>query len=179
MPTIRGAEQGSTKRYSSLSDERMVYKRLETVRTDWTPLAQDFQKQLYSLIFHQQPYQKFIRRYITSTLEGKFDDKLIYRERLRHKLSDYQRNVPPHVRAARLADEYNLQHNRPLQYQSGGWIRYVMMQSGPEPLENLHSSPDYDHYINKQIQPIADAVLSILQDNFTTLFTGQIVMPFS
>ncbi|AKH62763.1 MULTISPECIES: DNA polymerase II [Photorhabdus] len=178
MPTIRGAEQGSKKRYAGLSGDRMVYKGLETVRTDWTPLAQDFQKQLYSLIFHKQPYQEFIRGYVTSTLKGKFDDKLTYRKRLGRKLSDYQRNVPPHVRAARLADEYNLQHNRPLQYQNGGWISYVMTQSGPEPLENLHSPLDYDHYINKQLQPIADAILPFLQDDFITLLTGQIVMPF-
>ncbi|WP_369973519.1 hypothetical protein [Photorhabdus sp. CRCIA-P01] len=57
-------------------------------------------------------------------------------------------------------------------------ISYVMTLSGPEPLENLHSSPDYDHYINKQLQPIADAILPFLQDDFITLLTGQMVMPF-
>lgn len=44
MPTIRGAEQGSKKRYAGListpTGDQMVYKGLETVRTDWTPLAQ-------------------------------------------------------------------------------------------------------------------------------------------
>lgn len=45
MPTIRGAEQGSKKRYAGLviradGSEEVVYKGLETVRTDWTPLAQ-------------------------------------------------------------------------------------------------------------------------------------------
>jgi DNA polymerase-2 len=45
MPTVRGAEEGSKKRYAGLvaradgSDE-MVFKGLETVRTDWSPLAQ-------------------------------------------------------------------------------------------------------------------------------------------
>lgn len=44
MPTIRGAEQSSKKRYVSLviradGSEEVVYKRLETVRTDWTPLT--------------------------------------------------------------------------------------------------------------------------------------------
>ncbi|WP_225815875.1 hypothetical protein [Photorhabdus antumapuensis] len=38
-------------------------------------------------------------------------------------------------------------------------ISYVMTLSEPELLENLHLSPDYDHDINKQIQPIADAIL--------------------
>ena len=46
MPTIRGADTGSKKRYAGLIQEgdkqRMVFKGLETVRTDWTPLAQQF-----------------------------------------------------------------------------------------------------------------------------------------
>ena len=36
---------------------KMVYKGTETVRTDWTPLAQQFQQQLYQRIFKRQPYQ--------------------------------------------------------------------------------------------------------------------------
>ena len=44
MPTIRGMETGSKKRYAGLSHNKMVFKGLETVRTDWTPLAQAFQK---------------------------------------------------------------------------------------------------------------------------------------
>ncbi|MFI8415152.1 DNA polymerase II [Serratia sp. NPDC078593] len=178
MPTIRGAEQGSKKRYAGLivnadGSEHMVYKGLETVRTDWTPLAQQFQQQLYQLIFKQQPYQDFVREYVAKTLNGEFDDRLVYRKRLRRRLEEYQRNVPPHVRAARMADEYNRQQNRPLQYQSGGWISYVMTLSGPEPLETLRSAIDYDHYLERQLQPVADAILPFLHDDFATLVTGQ------
>ncbi len=178
MPTIRGAEQGSKKRYAGLSGEKMVFKGLETIRSDWTPLAQYFQKELYSRIFHRQPYKDFILEYVAKIHSGEFDDRLIYRKRLRRKLSDYQRNVPPHVRAARLADEYNLKMQRPQQYQNGGWISYVITKSGPQPLEILTDSPDYEHYINKQIMPIADAILPFLQDDFNTLLTGQMSMLF-
>lgn len=178
MPTVRGAEQGSKKRYAGLSGDKVIFKGLETVRTDWTPLAQIFQKELYTLIFHQKPHQNYIREYIAKTLAGEFDDHLVYRKRLRRKLSEYQRNVPPHVRAARLADEYNQQHNRPLQYQNGGWINYIITRSGPEPLENQTSPPDYEHYINKQLMPIADAILPFIQDDFMTLLTGQMSISF-
>ncbi|MDC9590048.1 DNA polymerase II [Xenorhabdus sp. XENO-10] len=193
MPTVRGAEQGSKKRYAGLSGDKVIFKGLETVRTDWTPLAQIFQKELYTLIFHQrscqkqscqkqshrkQSHQNYIREYIAKTLTGEFDDRLVYRKRLRRNLSDYQRNVPPHVRAARLADEYNQQHNRPLQYQNGGWINYVITQSGPEPLENQTSALDYEHYIHKQLKPIADAILPFIHDDFMPLLTGQMSMSF-
>ncbi|MBH2749254.1 DNA polymerase II [Serratia marcescens] len=178
MPTIRGAEQGSKKRYAGLiaradGQEEMVYKGLETVRTDWTPLAQEFQQQLYQRIFKQQPYQDYVRDYVGKTLNGDFDDQLVYRKRLRRKLEDYQRNVPPHARAARIADDYNRSQGRPLQYQNGGWISYVMTVAGPEPLETRHSPIDYQHYLERQLQPVADAILPFLHDDFTTLVTGQ------
>jgi DNA polymerase-2 len=178
MPTIRGAEQVSKKRYAGLivkpdGSEEMVYKGLETVRTDWTPLAQQFQQLLYQRIFKQQPYQDFVREYVSKTLNGDFDDRLVYRKRLRRKLDEYQRNVPPHVRAARIADDYNRQQGRPLQYQSGGWISYVMTVAGPEPLETQQSAIDYQHYLDRQLQPVADAILPFLHDDFTTLVTGQ------
>nr|WHS71241.1 DNA polymerase II [Serratia marcescens] len=178
MPTIRGAEQGSKKRYAGLiaradGEEEMVYKGLETVRTDWTPLAQQFQQQLYQRIFKRQPYQDYVRDYVGKTLNGDFDDQLVYRKRLRRKLDDYQRNVPPHARAARIADDYNRSQGRPLQYQNGGWISYVMTVAGPEPLETRHSSIDYQHYLERQLQPVADAILPFLHDDFTTLVTGQ------
>lgn len=112
----------------------MVFKGLETVRTDWTPLAQQFQQSLYLRIFKQQPYQEYIRETVRQLLEGELDSQLVYSKRLRRPLGDYQRNVPPHVRAARIADEQNLKLARPLQYQNGGRIKYVMATSGRNPL---------------------------------------------
>lgn len=178
MPTVRGAEMGSKKRYAGLSQDTMIFKGLETIRSDWTPLAQIFQKELYTRIFHRQPYREFISEYIQAIRSGLYDERLIYRKRLRRKLSDYQRNVPPHVRAARQADEYNLKLQRPLQYQNGGWISYIITQAGPEPLETVTAHPDYEHYILKQIKPIADAILPFLQDDFDTILTGQITLLF-
>ena len=178
MPTIRGAEEGSKKRYAGLvvhSDgrEEMVYKGLETVRSDWSPLGRRFQQELYQRIFHRQPHQDYIRDYVRRTLSGEFDELLIYRKRLRRQLDDYERNVPPHVRAARLADEYNDRMNRPRQYQRGGWISYVISVNGPEPLEVRHAPIDYDHYVTRQLQPVADAILPFVNDDFSTLVGGQ------
>jgi DNA polymerase-2 len=82
-------------------------------------------------------------------------------------------NLPPQVRAARIADEYNLRLGRPRQYQNGGWIRYVMTKNGPEPLEVRRSSIDYEHYLTKQLQPIADSILLPLGEDFTTLTSPQ------
>ena len=178
MPTVRGAEEGSKKRYAGLTrakdgSEELVFKGLETVRTDWTPLAQQFQRELYRRVFKREPYADYIREYVRRTLSGEFDDKLVYRKRLRRPLDDYERNVPPHVRAARVADEFNRAKGRPLQYQSGGWISYVMTVAGPQPLETLAAPVDYAFYVTRQLQPIADAILAMLGDDFDTVTSGQ------
>ncbi|WLI31317.1 DNA polymerase II [Pseudomonas rhodesiae] len=178
MPTIRGAEEGSKKRYAGLvvrSDghEEMIYKGLETVRSDWSPLARQFQQELYRLIFDRKPHQVYIRDYVRRTLSGELDELLVYRKRLRRRLDDYERNVPPHVRAARLADDYNDRLGRPRQYQRGGWISYVISVNGPEPLEVRQAPIDYDHYVTRQLQPVADAILPFVNDDFSTLVGGQ------
>ncbi len=178
MPTVRGSDEGSKKRYAGLvqradGTEDLVFKGLETVRTDWTPLAQQFQQELYRRIFKEEPYRDYVRDYAERTLRGQQDELLVYRKRLRRGLEDYERNVPPHVRAARIADEFNAAQGRPLQYQNRGWIRYLMTTAGPEPLETRRAAIDYAHYLDKQLQPIADAILPFLGDSFVGLTSRQ------
>ena len=178
MPTVRGSDEGSKKRYAGMvvkpdGSEDLVFRGLEAVRTDWTPLAQQFQQELYLRIFKGQEYREYVRDYVERTVGGDFDELLVYRKRLRRPLEDYQRNVPPHVRAARIADEYNARQGRPLQYQNRGWIRYLMTVAGPEPLETRRSPLDYEHYITRQLQPVADAILPFLGDDFAALTSRQ------
>ena len=45
-----------------------------------------------------------------------------------------------------------------------------------ETLDPRQSPIDYDHYITKQLQPIADAILPFLDDDFDTLLTGQMAL---
>lgn len=178
MPTIRGTDEGSKKRYAGLTidldgSEEVVYRGLETARSDWTPLAQQFQQGLYLRIFKAEPYEEFVRNYVARTTSGELDDLLVYTKRLRRRLGDYTRNVPPQVRAARLADAYNAKLGRPSQYQNGGRINYVMTINGPEPLECLQSRVDYQHYLTRQLQPIADSILVHIGQSFEQLVAVQ------
>ncbi|MBD1554297.1 DNA polymerase II [Pseudomonas typographi] len=181
MPTIRGTEEGSKKRYAGWvggSEPRLVFKGLETVRSDWSPLAQRFQQELYRRVFLGEPFDDYIRDYVRQTLAGELDEWLVLRKRLRRPLADYQRNVPPHVRAARLADEHNDRLGRPRQYQRGGWISYVIATHGPEPLEARQSPLDYEHYLNRQLRPVADAILPFLGRRFDEFMGTQLVWSF-
>ncbi|HDM8131388.1 TPA: DNA polymerase II [Vibrio harveyi] len=177
MPTIRGAETGSKKRYAGLigegEKERIIFKGLESARTDWTPLAQRFQNTLYQMIFHGEDPNDYVREMVEKTNSGEFDDQLVYQKRLRRKLHEYQKNIPPQVRAARLADDINAKLGRPLQYQNRGRIEYLITVNGPEPHEYRNSPIDYQHYIDKQLKPIADAILPFIGTDFEQLSAPQ------
>ncbi|EKO3868225.1 DNA polymerase II [Vibrio harveyi] len=177
MPTIRGAETGSKKRYAGLigegEKERIIFKGLESARTDWTPLAQRFQNTLYQMIFHGEDPSDYVREMVEKTNSGQFDDQLVYQKRLRRKLHEYQKNIPPQVRAARLADDINAKLGRPLQYQNRGRIEYLITVNGPEPHEYRNSPIDYQHYIDKQLKPIADAILPFIGTDFEQLSAPQ------
>ena len=178
MPTIRGSSEGSKKRYAGLKysggKETLVFKGLETVRSDWTPLAKEFQYTLYSMVFGHEDVSEYIRQFISDTRAGKKDDQLIYRKRLRRRLDEYVKNVPPHVKAARKADEQNKQLGKELRYQYKGWIAYYITLNGPEPTEYRTSTIDYEHYIDKQIRPVAEAILPFVGLSFDEIASSQL-----
>ncbi len=177
MPTIRGSEAGSKKRYAGLvvekGSEKLVFKGLETVRTDWTKLARDFQSELFKLVFHDGDPSEVIRQRVQATMNGQLDDDLVYSKQLRRRLNQYVKNVPPQVRAARMADERNRDLGKTLEYQNKGWLSYIITVNGPEPIEYLVSPIDYQHYIDKQLKPIADGILPFVGLDFDALISQQ------
>ncbi len=170
MPTVRGMPTGSKKRYAGLvsnenGNNTLVVKGLEAARTDWTPLARDFQRTLFELIFNDQPFEQFVRDTATALLNGERDADISYRKRLRRKLDDYQRNVPPHVQAA-----------RKMRTKPGSWVSYVITRNGPEPTDNITALPDYQHYMDKQLAPAADGILQFMGTSFSAITDAQMQM---
>jgi DNA polymerase II len=178
MPTVRGSDKGSKKRYAGLiinnnGDRNITFKGLETVRTDWTELARNFQAELFKLIFNDQDYKEYIKKYVTDLKEGKMDESLIYRKRLRQRLKDYQKNIPPHAQAAIKAEAYFSKSNLPSRYKNASWIEYAITNNGPETLEHLTSPLNYEHYIEKQLTPIANNILNALGASIEPIIQNQ------
>jgi DNA polymerase-2 len=157
----RGAETGAKKRYAGLvvkdEIENVEFVGMEFVRSDWTKLAKEFQIELYEKVFKGEDVEDWIREVIQNLKSGKLDDKLIYRKRLRKEVDEYIKNVPPHARAAKLLNEPR------------DVIYYAITQRGPIPIELKHNDFDYEHYIDKQLKPIADSVLLLLNKNFDAI----------
>lgn len=179
MPTVRGSDQGSKKRYAGMvvSDDQevsLVFKGLESVRSDWSALAREFQQKLYLRLFKDEPLEEYVSETVARVQSGELDDQLVLRRRLRRKLDDYVRNVPPHVRAARLADQHRSEQGLEPRYAQGGWIEYLMTVNGPEPLAYTTSAPDYDFYVDRQLAPIADAVLNLQGSSLEQIIDKQL-----
>ncbi|MCZ6724041.1 MAG: DNA polymerase II, partial [Gammaproteobacteria bacterium] len=178
MPTVRGSDQGSKKRYAGLIDDgqgnrTIHYKGLETVRTDWTGLARNFQQTLYQLVFDGVEYENYILQTISELRAGNFDGQLVYRKRLRKKLSEYLKNIPPHAQAAIKAEAVFKQSGEPSRYRNRSWIEYVITVSGAEALECQQSKLDYDHYIEKQLTPIVDTILNAIGSSMEAVTSQQ------
>lgn len=168
MPTIRGMSTGSKKRYAGLvnrgDESHLVIKGLEAVRTDWTPLARSFQRELLWRIFHDEPWESLVVDTAEALGHGRLDDQLVYHKRLRKPLESYVRNVPPHVQAARKIRK------------PGRWIHYVITENGPEPTGHLTAPINYQHYLDRQLAPAADTILHFLDTNFARVASPQLQM---
>ncbi|MEK6952796.1 MAG: DNA polymerase II, partial [Nanoarchaeota archaeon] len=166
MPKVRSGKKGAKKRYAGLvkkdGKEEMEIVGLEFARSDWTEAAQIFQKELLNKVFHKQEPSLFIKKFVSDLREGKYDNKLVYRKQIRKELGSYVKITPQHVFAARLlGDKFE-----------GNLVEYYITTNGPEPKQLLKHKLDYDHYINKQIKPIADTVLVFFNLNFEELLKG-------
>lgn len=162
IPALRlrsSEEQAAKKRYAGLLEkdgkEEIEIIGLEAIRGDWTEAAGDFQRQLLLKVFKKESPELFIKEYVKKIKQGKLDEKLIYRKSIRKELSEYTKTTPPHVKAARQLDTLD-----------STIIQYYVTTAGPEPLQKLKHKIDYEHYIVKQIAPIANQVLSLLGKNF-------------
>ena len=168
MPTLRGSTRGSAKRYAGLVRDpdgapQVIIKGLEAVRTDWTPLARAFQAELLRRAFLDEPWRDYVLTMRNDLMEGKLDEQLVYHKRLRRQLDEYAANVPPHVKAAR-------QLGRPVRE-----IHYVITTKGPEPTIQRSGAPlDYQHYLERQLGPAADALLACFGTDFDAIAGDQL-----
>ncbi|HLG33185.1 MAG TPA: DNA polymerase II [Ignavibacteriaceae bacterium] len=161
LTPARGSETGAKKRYAGLvvidGEEKLEFVGMEFVRSDWTKMAKKFQTELYFKIFNNEEVDEWIRSFVNRLKNCEFDDKLVYKKRLRKDVEEYTKNVPQHVKAARMLTE------------SGGTVYYVITKRGPIPVELKHNDIDYQHYIDKQLKPIADSVLVLLGESFDSI----------
>jgi DNA polymerase-2 len=159
LPRARHSTRGASKRYAGLKTggdtEGVEFVGMEVVRRDWTALAKRVQRELYQRLFADQPVDAYLADIVARVRRGELDEELVYHKNLRKDTEDYTATTPPHVAAARKS-------SRPL----GRSIRYLVTTAGAEPLDNLTHPIDREHYVQKQVRPVAEPVLETLGLHF-------------
>lgn len=159
IPTMRGSDEGAKKRYAGIlikdGKEEMSFTGMEFVRGDWTDLSKKFQMELFEKVFRKEEVSGYIKKFVEDLRKGKYDGLLIYKKNINKPLSEYTKTTPPHVKAA-----------RQLKKLTSNQIQYIMTVNGPEPIEKLKHKPDYEHYVEKQLKPIADTILPVYNKTF-------------
>lgn len=160
LPRARNSERGASKRYAGLrqgkgGDNTVEFVGMEAVRSDWTALAKQVQRELYHRLFTDQPVEAYLVDVVQRVRTGALDDTLVYRKNLRKRAQEYTATTPPHVAAARKSRQ-----------PAGRSISYVMTTAGPEPMDSIQHPIDREHYVVKQIRPVAEPVLAALGLDF-------------
>jgi DNA polymerase-2 len=162
LPLARGSTRGASKRYVGLKHgtglDQLEFVGMEVVRRDWTLLAKQVQLELYRRLFAGLPVDEYLAEVVRRVRAGELDEALVYRKNLRKGTEEYTATTPPHVAAARKS-------TRP----SDRMIRYVMTVAGPEPADEVKNALDLEHYVTRQVQPVAEPVLATLGLDFETV----------
>ena len=158
LPSVRGGSSGARKRYAGVlyggSADEVDFVGMEVVRRDWTDLAKRVQRELYARLFSNRPVEAYLREVVDQLRAGQLDELLVYRKGLRKRPEDYTDSSPPHVVAARKSGRRDRV------------VRYIQTVAGPEPVDALEHEPDREHYLERQIRPVAEPVLATLALNF-------------
>jgi DNA polymerase-2 len=157
LPHARRSARGASKRYAGLvlGRDEVEFVGMEVVRRDWTALAKQVQRELYRRLFADEPVDAYLAEAVRQVRSGALDDALVYRKALRKAAEDYTAATPPHVAAARKSTQ-----------PQGRLVSYVMTTAGAEPLDNRRHPLDREHYVAKQVRPVAEPVLETLGLDF-------------
>ncbi len=160
LPTKRHSDEGSKKRYAGWivgksGEPEVVVKGMEAARTDWTKLARGFQLELFRRVFSDEleGIAAWVKAEVQAVRAGARDDLLVYSKKLRRAPSEYT-NTPPHVAAALILG------GNPRR------VSYYITSAGAQPVGHVDAPIDYEHYIEKQLQPAAEGILDEIGVSF-------------
>ena len=173
---LRGGEGGAKKRYAAWqwnhlndSEGKFIFSGLEVVRQDWTKLAKIYQREIYRRLFLGEDIEEWTKDFVSRIKNREFKKELVYKKRLSKSVSEYKKNIPPHARAAQMlldhpdyaSEAENLRH-----------INYYMTLRGAIPVQLDPQDIDFQHYIEKQIRPLAESILWYFDKSWDNLEGG-------
>jgi DNA polymerase I len=160
-------EAGAKKKYALLGEKGGIeIKGFETVRRDWSPIAKDVQREILDIILRKNDPEKalrFVRRTIKDLREHKVAvEDVLMSTQLKKEIDEYE-SVGPHVAAAQRMEKKGMKVG------PGSVVKFVVAKGKGrirdkvkliEEVEREDYDPEY--YINNQIIPAVERILSVL-----------------
>lgn len=177
---LRGGEGAAKKRYAAWKWSRrdldienppgeFIFSGLEVVRQDWTEVAKIYQREIYRRLFLGEDIKQWTKQFIDRIKNKEFSHELVYKKRLSKPAGEYKKNIPPHVRAVLMLSQIE---EFAEEAQSARDVQYVMTSRGPVPIQLNPEDIDFQHYIDKQIRPLAESVLWYFESSWDELEGG-------
>jgi len=154
--TVEELERGRAKGYAGLivspdGSGEVEIKGMEAARSDYTPLARRFQREMLRVLFTDSDtlaVEAFIKEQTEALYAGKLDAELAFKKTLRRITESYTASTPPHIKVARALGWKNRR----------GTVEFLITVNGPEALSQLRSPIDYAWYASSQLLPTAASV---------------------
>ncbi len=151
--TTEELERGRAKGYAGLivasdGSSEVEIKGMEAARSDYTPLARRFQRELLRVLFIDKDtfgVEAYIKEQTEALYAGKLDAELVFKKKLGRVPESYTASTPPHIKVARALGWKNRR----------GTVEFLITVNGPEAVSQLHSAIDYAWYASSQLLPTA------------------------
>lgn len=160
-------QAGAKKKYALISEDGYLKIRgFETVRRNWSFVAKDAQEAVLKIILKENNKEKaldYIKKTITDLRDKKIPvEKVTINMQLQKNINEYD-NVGPHVAVAQRMK------NAGAEVGPGSLIKFVICSGNGRvrdraklPQECASGEYDADYYINNQVVPAVESILSVL-----------------
>lgn len=133
------------------------------------PLIESLSNQLIYRLLKQESVEEFLTEFKKNLLSGVYDEELVYKRNLSKRPSEYTTSVPPQAVAALKAKEHYEQENF-----FNRKVKYFQTENGPEPIEAFNSKIDYQHYLDREVIPALEKMLTYsAHSEFIAYFKNQ------
>ena len=128
---------------------------MEAVRSDWTALAKQVQRELYQRLFTDQPVDAYLADVVQRGAERRAGRHARLSQEPAQACAGVHRDDATARRCGKQVDA------------AGGPLHQLRHDDcGPEPTDNIQHPLDREHYVAKQVKPVAEPVLATLGLDF-------------
>lgn len=148
--------------FLALNQGETLYQGEDYSLARWCGLAGHLLEKIKHNFLYEGDIEALIKEQLDRLKQHRFDDLLFFRRKVTKELDEYTKTLPAHMQA--------LSQSSHSARMKGRWLTYAITTKGPQLKGEIKAPLDYDHYVEKQIRPIADSFLKAYGKGFDERF---------